>query len=69
MRIKKFAGGGGYNYIAINRGTGEAASSKAGSSASSSSDDSSKVPGFAKEVIDMLQSTGIQSDVDKFLTQ
>lgn len=67
MKIRKYASGG-LNYIPINRGTEEVAG-RAGSSASSSSDESTKVPGFAKEVIDLIKTNGLQSDVDKFLTQ
>lgn len=67
MKIRKFAGGG-FNYIPIERGAGEVAGANSPAS-SSSSEESSKVPGFAKEVIDIIKTNGLQSDVDKFLTQ
>lgn len=62
MKIKLYAGGG-IAYLPTTDVRGEAAK------AASSSSNSSKVPGFADKIIDMVKSEGIDSDVNAFLNQ
>lgn len=62
MKIKSYAGGG-IAYLPTTTIGGEAAT------AASSSSNSSKVPGFADKIIDMVRSEGIDSDVSAFLNQ
>lgn len=62
MKIKSYAGGG-IAYLPTTTIGGEAAV------AASSSSNSSKVPGFADKIIDMVRSEGIDSDVSAFLNQ
>lgn len=62
MKIKLYAGGG-IAYLPTTDVRGEAAT------AASSSSNSSKVPGFADKIIDMVKSEGIDSDVNAFLNQ
>lgn len=62
MKIKSYAGGG-IAYLPTTTIGGEAAV------AASSSSNSSKVPGFADKIIDMVRSEGIDSDVNAFLNQ
>lgn len=62
MKIKSYAGGG-IAYLPTTTNRGEAVS------AASSSSSSSKVPGFADKIIDMVKSEGIDSDVNAFLNQ
>ena len=62
MKIKLYAGGG-IAYLPTTNARGEAAT------AASSSSNSSKVPGFADKIIDMVKSEGIDSDVNAFLNQ
>lgn len=62
MKIKLYAGGG-IAYLPTTNARGEAAK------AASSSSNSSKVPGFADKIIDMVKSEGIDSDVNAFLNQ
>lgn len=63
MKIKAFAGGG----IAYLPTTGRRR--EAAQAASSSSSNTSKVPGFADKIIDMVKSEGIDSDVSNFLNK
>ena len=62
MKIKLYAGGG-IAYLPTTNARGEAATT------ASSSSNSSKVPGFADKIIDMVKSEGIDSDVNAFLNQ
>ena len=62
MKIKLYAGGG-IAYLPTTNARGEAAT------AASSSSNSSKVPGFADKIIDMVKSEGTDSDVNAFLNQ
>lgn len=62
MKIKLYAGGG-IAYLPTTNARDEAAK------AASSSSNSSKVPGFADKIIDMVKSEGIDSDVNAFLNQ
>ena len=62
MKIKSYAGGG-IAYLPTTTNRGEAAP------AASPSSSSSKVPGFADKIIDMVKSEGIDSDVNAFLNQ
>lgn len=62
MKIKLYAGGG-IAYLPTTSTRDEAAK------AASSSSNSSKVPGFADKIIDMVKSEGIDSDVNAFLNQ
>ena len=62
MKIKLYAGGG-IAYLPTTDARGGAAT------AASSSSNSSKVPGFADKIIDMVKSEGIDSDVNAFLNQ
>jgi len=65
MRIKKYQSGGIAYLPTVNRFLEGAAQTAASSSNSSS--ESSKVPGFAKEIISLIKENGIESDVDVFL--
>ena len=62
MKIKLYAGGG-IAYLPTTNEKDEAVK------AASSSSNSSKVPGFADKIIDMVKSEGIDSDVNAFLNQ
>lgn len=64
MKIKAFAGGG-IAYLPTTTGRRR----EAAQTASSSSSNTSKVPGFADKIIDMVKSEGIDSDVSNFLNK
>ena len=64
MKIKAFAGGG-IAYLPTTTGRRR----EAAQAASSSSSNTSKVPGFADKIIDMVKSEGIDSDVSNFLNK
>ena len=65
MKIKKYQSGGITYLPTVNRIEGAATTA---ASSSSSSSESSKVPGFAKEIISLIKENGIESDVDVFLS-
>ena len=64
MKIKAFAGGG-IAYLPTTTGRRR----EAAQAASPSSSNTSKVPGFADKIIDMVKSEGIDSDVSNFLNK
>lgn len=63
MRIQKYSVGG-INYIPV---SGVAAGQTPAASTTSSSD--SKVPGFTKEIIDLVKENGLENDVNLFLNR
>lgn len=65
MKIKKYQSGGITYLPTVNRIEGAATTA---ASSSSSSSESSKVPGFAKEIISLIKENGIESDVNVFLS-
>lgn len=67
MKIKTYQSGGIVYLPTVNRNEGAGFPGTA--SSSSSSGDTSKVPGFAKEMIDMIKQNGLNSDVSVFLSQ
>lgn len=67
MKIKTYQSGGIVYLPTVNRNEGVVFPSA--TSSSSSSGDSTKVPGFAKEMIDMVKENGLNSDVSVFLNQ
>lgn len=67
MKIKTYQSGGIVYLPTVNRNEGVGFPGT--TSSSSSSGDSTKVPGFAKEMIDMVKENGLNSDVSVFLNQ
>lgn len=67
MKIKTYQSGGIVYLPTVNRNEGVGFPST--TSSSSSSGDSTKVPGFAKEMIAMIKENGLNSDVSVFLNQ
>lgn len=67
MKIKTYQSGGIVYLPTVNRNEG--VGFPGSTSSSSSSGDSTKVPGFAKEMIDMVKENGLNSDVSVFLNQ
>ncbi len=62
MKIKKYQSGGPTYIATSNR-------REVAEPATSSSDSASKVPGFAKEIIDLVKENGLNNDVTTFLSQ
>lgn len=65
MRIKQYQVGGGMAYLpTTNRKEADTTTASSSDSASTS-----KVPGFTKEMIDLVKENGLDSDVTTFLAQ
>lgn len=61
MKIKSYAGGG-INYLPVTQAQPEAETT-------SGSSESSKVPGFADKILDMVGAEGLDADVNTFVTR
>ena len=68
MKIKSYQVGGVVYTPFVPNQTSTATGTTSGSK-SSSSDDSDKLTGIKKEIVEILQSNGIPSDVEQFLTK